>query len=275
MTLPARSLVNGQAVGSISVTDRGLHYGDGLFETIAVKNGQPSSLNRHLKRLTLGCRTLQIAVPDMVVLRQEISQVCLGLRRAVLKILVTRGQSGRGYRPDSSIQPTRLVTVYPWQEYPAQNREQGILATECKTRLSRSTLLAGIKHLNRIEQVMARQEWQDEYQEGLMLDEDGFVIEGTMSNLFLIRDGVLMTPDLNHAGVAGIMREKILSCAETLGINFSVQPLTMCDVQQANSVFISNSLIEIWPVRQIGKINYTRHSYIRDIMAMVGSVDDR
>jgi 4-amino-4-deoxychorismate lyase len=167
------------------------------------------------------------------------------------------------------------VTAYPWQEYPAQNRERGIIATVCKTRLSHSTRLAGIKHLNRIEQVMARREWQDEYQEGLMLDEDGFVIEGTMSNLFLIRDGVLMTPELNRAGVAGIMREKILSCAENLGIPATVCPLQLSDVQQANSVFISNSLIEIWPVRRIGKINYTRHSYIRDIMAMVGSVDNR
>jgi 4-amino-4-deoxychorismate lyase len=121
---------------------------------------------------------------------------------------------------------------------------------------------------------MARREWQDEYQEGLMLDEDGFVIEGTMSNLFLIRDGVLMTPELKRAGVAGITREKILGCAENLDIPVSVRPLRLSDVQQANSVFISNSLIGIWPVMRIGNINYIKHQYIGDIMAIVDSVDN-
>ncbi|MEN8133240.1 MAG: aminotransferase class IV, partial [Pseudomonadota bacterium] len=107
------------------MTDRGLLYGDGLFETIAVQNGQAEYLNFHLNRLRLGCNTLGIVAPEEGLLRKEISQVCHDLRLVVLKIIVTRGQGGRGYRPDPSAQTTRIVTIHPWPAYPARYRDEG------------------------------------------------------------------------------------------------------------------------------------------------------
>ncbi len=260
-------LVNGRVAKGISLADRGLLYGDGLFETIAVKNGQAEYLKHHLKRLRLGCNTLGIVAPEESLLRQEISQVCHDLRRAVLKIIITRGgQGGRGYRPDPSTQTTRIVTIHPWPAYPVRYCDEGVIATVCKSRLSRNHLLAGIKHLNRLEHVMGRREWQDEYQEGLMMDDKAQVIEGTMSNLFLIRDDVLVTPKLDEAGVAGIMREQILGCAQRLGISTEIHPLGLPDVLKANGLFFTNSLIGMWPVRRLGKVRYDRHPYIDSLM---------
>ncbi|MCP4410257.1 MAG: aminodeoxychorismate lyase [Gammaproteobacteria bacterium] len=266
MRLPLKALVNGRATKEISLTDRGLLYGDGLFETIAVKDGQAKYLNLHLKRLRLGCKDLGISAPEQDLLRKEISQVCHDLGQAVLKIVVTRGPGGRGYRPDSSAQTTRIVTIHPWPAYPARYRDEGIIATVCNARLSRNHLLAGIKHLNRLEHVMGRREWQDEYQEGLMMDDKSQVIEGTMSNLFLIRDDVLVTPELDEAGVAGIMREQILSSAQRLGISTEIHSLGLPDVLKAEGLFFTNSLIGMWPVRRLGEVLYDRHPYIDTFM---------
>lgn len=248
------------------MTDRGLLYGDGLFETVAVKQGQVEYLNFHLKRLRLGCKALGITAPEEGLLRKEISQLCHDLEQAVLKIIVTRGPGGRGYRPDSSAQTTRIVTIHPWPAYPVRYRDEGIIATVCNTRLSRNHLLAGIKHLNRLEHVMGRSEWQDEYQEGLMMDDKSQVIEGTMSNLFLIRDDVLVTPELDEAGVAGIMRQQILSSAQRLGISTEIHSLGLPDVLKADGLFFTNSLIGMWPVRRLGEVFYDRHLYIDAFM---------
>ncbi len=261
-----KALVNGEVADKLSLSDRGLHYGDGVFETIAVKRGYAEHLSSHLKRLTLGCRTLGIEAPAVDLLLDEIAWICRDSDYAVLKIIITRGQGSRGYRPNTSIHPTRIVTLHPWPRYSPNFYERGILATVCKARLSRNPLLAGIKHLNRLEQVIARSEWRDEFQEGFMLDTDDAVIEGTMSNFFTVCDERLVTPRLNQAGVAGVMREQILVCAGKLGISTSIRELKLCDVQAADSVFCCNSIIGIWPVRSLGQIDFGRSPIISILM---------
>ena len=251
-----KALINGEIADKLSLSDRGLHYGDGVFETIAVKRGQVEYLNPHLRRLVRGCQTIGIEAPASDLLMDDIASVCRDADYAVLKIIITRGQGDRGYRPNTSTQPTRIVTLHPWPRYSAQCCEKGILATVCKARLSRNPSLAGIKHLNRLEQVVARGEWRDEFREGLMLDTDGAVIEGTMSNFFLVYDERLVTPQLSQAGVAGVMREQILGCAVKLGIPTSICELKLSDVQKAESAFFCNSLIGIWPVRRLGRVDF-------------------
>ncbi len=260
------TLVNGNEINCLSPADRGFQYGDGLFETIAVKGGQPEYLSSHLERLLHGCHRLGIDPPSPALLRGEIFRVCDESDKAVIKIVVTRGHGERGYRPDRSLQTTRVVTWYPWPDYPKYYRDDGILTTVCNTRLSKNPALAGIKHLNRLEQVLARGEWQDEYQEGLMLDSDDLVIEGTMSNVFLLRGDRLLTPDLSASGVDGIMRNKILECAATLGINTSICKLQLVDVYNAESLFFSNSIIGIWPVKKLGNVGYVKARLINELM---------
>lgn len=250
-----RTLINGEAADRIDVADRGLQYGDGLFETIAVVNGRIGLWERHLERLAAGCRRLGLAPPDPQRLRQEVEQVAGDGERTVVKIVVTRGRSARGYRPDDSAEPTRIVRALPWPDLPAAAPE-GVRVRWCALRLARQPRLAGLKHLNRLEQVLARAEWRDEYAEGLMCDTEGLVIEGTMSNLFVVYQGVLTTPDLSESGVAGVVRAEVLARAPALGIPVAVRPVTPAMVEAAEELFLTNSLIGLWPIRQLETRDY-------------------
>jgi 4-amino-4-deoxychorismate lyase len=251
-------LVNGQAQDHIAVADRGLHYGDGLFETIAVTGGQPRLWERHWRRLSTGCRRLGITPPDPEMLWEEARSVCTGVDRGVLKIILTRGAGGRGYRPPQTGQATRIIAMYPWPAYPEANWQQGVAVRVCTTRLGRNRALAGIKHLNRLDQVLARSEWEDPYiAEGLMLDDDGHVIAGTMSNLFIVTAQGLHTPILTACGVAGVMRSVILELAAELDIAWQEAPLRLQDLHRAEEVFLTNALIGIWPVCRIEQRDYS------------------
>ncbi|WP_077047037.1 aminodeoxychorismate lyase [Pseudomonas sp. KK4] len=240
--------VDGQPADALSLKDRGLAYGDGLFETIAVRDGFPILLDRHLMRLARGCQRLALNLDHEAVV-EELMTYAAELEEGVLKLIVTRGDSLRGYAFDPSAQARRILSGNPPAAYPVAHRVQGIRLFPCTTRLSIQPLLAGLKHLNRLEQVMARAEWQDsDHAEGLMLDQQGRVIEGVFSNLFLVRDGGLITADLTRCGVEGVMRAELLFQAESLGIPTHVTDITLEQLQQADEVFVCNSVYGVWPV---------------------------
>lgn len=250
-------LINGRAGQALAVTDRGLHYGDGLFETLAVSAGVPELWKRHLQRLSEGCQRLAIPAPEANLLWVEAERVCAGSVRAVLKIVITRGSGGRGYRSPEKPRPTRIVSLHAWPAYPPNWQQAGVAVRVCRHRLSLNPALAGLKHLNRLDQVLARQEWTDaEYAEGLMLDPFERVVEGTMSNLFLVRGGRLLTPDLSQAGIAGVMRGLIMDSAAALGVACGTVALTLADLRQADEVFLCNSVIGIWPVQRLEAMSY-------------------
>lgn len=246
-----RMLINGQDSTTLSAQDRGLLYGDGLFETIAIRNGAPLRWERHLQRLMLGCERLGIPCPDVTTLTLESLDLCKGHDRAVLKLIVTRGVGGRGYRAPAQLQPTRILARHPWPDYPDHARD-GVRVRLCDMRLAQQPALAGIKHLNRLEQVLARAEWNDEdIAEGLLFDREDHVIEATMSNLFLVCGGQLITPDLSDCGVAGIMRTMILEIAADIGVMCNVRPVARAELFDAAELLLCNSLIGLWPVRQL------------------------
>lgn len=246
------TLINGLEEAAITVQDRGLHYGDGLFETFAVIHSEPQYWERHYRRLACGCERLKLPLPEEGLLRMEASQIYRGVERGVLKLILTRGRGNRGYRFPDPLIPTRLFSLYPWPDYPKNYLHEGISVKICTMRLARNPRLAGIKHLNRLEQVLARNEWDDPaIAEGLMLDTEGYVIEGTMTNLFLVWEGILITPDLSYCGICGIMRECILEAAACLTIPTLIQPVYLEDLYKAEEAFVCNSIIGIWPIRQI------------------------
>ena len=254
----SRILVNGHPGGSVPAMDRAIQYGDGLFETIAVREGRPELWSAHMERLGTGCERLGISVPEPGTLLREALQLARGRECGVLKIILSRGGGGRGYCPPDSPSPTRIVSLHPLPEWPREFWSEGVVTRICATRLGLNGQLAGIKHLNRLEQVLARAEWQDPaIAEGLMLDFDGRLVEGTMSNLFLVRDGVLQTPDLSRCGVAGIMRGVVLEEARRRGIPCETGPLRREDLAFAQELFLTNSLIGIWPVRRVERRDYT------------------
>lgn len=251
-------LVNGKPADCVSSLDRGLLYGDGVFETIAVREGEQHFWARHMQRLAAGCHRLGLPVPDGSLLRDEAAALLTGHDQCILKIIVTRGTGGRGYQTPGNAQPTRILQRHPWPALPQACATNGVRVRLCSTRLGSNPLLAGIKHLNRLEQVLARQEWDDpDIHEGLLCDTEDCVIEGTMSNLFVVKGSALVTPDLTRCGVAGIMRTVVMEQAASLALEVSVKPLPLAAVQQADEVFLTNSLIGIWPV--IGLDNRTWH----------------
>lgn len=269
-----QSWVDGQPADTLALQSRGLAYGDGLFETIAVKAGRPSLFEYHLERLTLGCQRLAINA-DLALIRDELSRYASLLGEGVLKLILTRGDSQRGYAPAAGVPPRRILQGNPPAAYPAGNAEHGVKLFECRTRLAEQPLLAGLKHLNRLEQVLARSEWQDpDYAEGLMRDITGRVVEGVYSNLFLVRDGVLLTADLSRCGVAGVMRAALMVEAARLGIDVRVGDLALEDLARADEVFLCNSVYGIWPVCSCGSMNWSSGPVTRKLQAIARTLLD-
>lgn len=266
--------VNGVPEERLSIRDRGLAYGDGLFETIAVRNGRPRLLARHMARLQDGCRRLAIEL-DLVLLEAELLAFAAQLGEGVAKLIVTRGEGLRGYAPPQPCQPLRILQGAAFPAYPVAHAEQGVRLFPCVTRLAEQPLLAGLKHLNRLEQVLARAEWQDaEHAEGLMRDVSGRVIEGVYSNLFLLSDDVLITAELSRCGVAGVMRAEILAKAEQLGIACEVRDIAHDELLAADEVFLCNSLYGIWPVRALQERHWPLGSVTRKLQAIVRDLLD-
>jgi 4-amino-4-deoxychorismate lyase len=152
------SWIDGQPATAINLQNRGLAYGDGLFETIAVRGGRPSLLDGHLARLALGCQRLAIDA-DLALVRDEILRFASQLGDGVAKLILTRGDSQRGYAPVAGVAPRRILQGGPLPSYPVEHAEHGVRLFPCQTRLGEQPLLAGLKHLNRLEQVLARAEW--------------------------------------------------------------------------------------------------------------------
>ncbi len=252
------ALVNGVAADNLALSDRAIHYGDGLFETIAIRAGKIEFWQRHMQRLARGCKRLGITMPDAALLLSE-ARTLITSDDAVLKIIISRGLGGRGYRPSmaSESQPTRMLACHPWPGYPATYSQQGIVLRYCTTAATLNPALAGIKHLNRLEQVLARAEWDDAtIAEGVMCDMNGQVIEATMSNLFFVRDGALHTPDLSNSGVAGIIREVIMDIAVAQKLPLYCRHYSHAELESADEIFVTNSVIGLWPVRQLGERCY-------------------
>jgi 4-amino-4-deoxychorismate lyase len=249
--------IDGCPAQSLSITDRGLAYGDGLFETIAVKAGQPLLLERHLQRLESGCQRLAIKA-DLALIRTELCAFAEQMVEGVMKLILTRGDGQRGYAPSDQAQPRRMLQASPPSAWPAVNGDEGVRLFACQTRLAEQPLLAGLKHLNRLEQVLARSEWQDaDHAEGLMRDTSGRIIEGVYSNLFLVHDGVLLTADLGRCGVAGVMRAELIDQARHLGIAVEVRDLQLDDLEHAEEVFVCNSVYGVWPVRGFMQLSWS------------------
>jgi len=249
-------LVNGEVTTSISALDRGVMYGQCVFETIAVSNGQACLLDEHLQRLKRGAGLLAIEY-DQGLLNAEITKFIAGVSRAVLRVNVTIGEGGRGYLSPSNPKPTRILSLHEYPEYPDSYTAEGIELGLADIRLSHQPMLAGIKHGNRLEQIIARSQWQNGWHEALVMDVDSNVIEATQSNVFIVSAGVMITPCLKHSGVAGVMRDCILKLAKDMNIPVEIKPISVDDVSRADAVFLSNSVIGLWPVKKFKERSYS------------------
>jgi 4-amino-4-deoxychorismate lyase len=246
-------MINGEQGGVIHAMDRAVMYGDGVFRTMRMRQGQVKCWPQQYRKLNADCQALDILCPAQHILEQELSHLALEEPDCVVKIIVSRGEGGRGYSVPASVSPNRVVLSSPAPQYPIRFWHEGVKLHVCEIRMSHQPRLAGIKHLNRLENVLARMEWDDAgIPEGLLLDADGWVVEGTMSNIFIRVGRKLITPDLSTCGVAGLQRDRILKHAPSLGLTPEISRFTLPTLLQAEEIFVCNSVIGVWPVRQIG-----------------------
>lgn len=244
--------INGRRRESIDYRDRGLQYGDGVFETMRIRRGRVRLLEYHLDRLYAGCRRLGIAGPARPVLRRELQHAATLRNEAVLKLIITRGVGQRGYRPTGLEHCTRILSLHSLPKGLLAQGATPVRVRMCATTLGRNPALAGLKTLNRLESVMARAEWRDaRIWEGLMQDEEENIVCGTMSNLFVRRGRSLMTPVLDRCGVAGVMRRWILETAGQLDLRAVERRIRRRDLQEAEEVFMTNSLVGVRSVSSL------------------------
>ena len=249
LDLPLQSLINGQRAERISIRDRGLQYGDGCFETVRILSNKPILWSAHLKRLKNACKTLHLSV-NFELLKGEITQLLQDNKTAdvILKITVTRGEGGRGYKPPEHANCTRIIQLI---DYVAADTRTGARVVVCQHRLSSNSLLGGIKHLNRLDQVIASAQIPADFDEGLCLDEQGSVIEGCRSNLLLAIDNQLVTPDLSKSGVEGVMLNHLIDEFQVQGTGVLRKTISLRELKKASEIFLCNSVFGIWPVAEI------------------------
>ncbi|WP_345826882.1 aminodeoxychorismate lyase [Pantoea sp. BRR-3P] len=260
--------INGVKQTELSARDRAVQFGDGCFTTAAVVNGQVVMLAAHLQRLKDGCERLLMRIPDLQQLAKEMQQAAHGQAQAVLKVILTPGAGGRGYSRSGCTMPTRILSLSPWPHHYAALQQQGVVLNTSPVRLARNPLLAGVKHLNRLEQVLIRHHLdQTGGDEALVLDTNGTVVECCAANLFWRKDNTLYTPRLEQAGVDGIMRRYLLAEMAASGQNCQLIDSRREEVLNADEVVICNALMPVLPVRQIDDVSFTARSLYQQLRA--------
>jgi 4-amino-4-deoxychorismate lyase len=249
------ALFNGAPAGELALS-RGLHYGDGVFRTLLKYDGHLIDSKLQIQKIMSDAAALKLAPPEARLLLDEAATVGARSRHGVIKMLLLRGTGGRGYAPGDGA-TDRLVLAYPLPAYPVEHWRQGVAAFRCSLQLGRQPALAGIKHLNRLEQVLASRDWPEGAVEGILCDERGAPVCGTRSNLFWVHEGMLLTPPLDGCGVAGLMRDKVLACATALGLPSRLESRPWSRLLKADEAFVTNSLIGIWPLRSLEQRQWT------------------
>jgi len=255
MNAVAVTLINGRPGDQVNCRERALHYGDGLFETISCRDGRPRWLALHLQRLRRGCQRLQLPFAAYEELAGEIGQLAAWTPRCIVKVIVSRGPATRrGYAPDGSEHPTRIVSRHEW---PRDAHGSGLRIGVSAVRLGGNTLLAGLKHLNRLEQVLAQMQRPAGLDEVLMLSNAQQVIGGSMSNVFFADRGGLFTPDLRDCGVEGVMRQLVLEAAvpgstRAAGLAMTVRPVALAELAGVSEAFVTNVR---WGVRSVAVLD--------------------
>lgn len=256
-----------EPVAALDPCDRGLAYGDGVFETVLVHQGRAVWWDAHLQRLQRGCQVLGIAPPAPGFLRGQVEDLIAGCGRGVLKLIVTRGVGARGYAPSADSVPSLVLQL---GDPPPAPPATGLRLRWCQTRLAIQPQLAGIKHLNRLEQVLARAEWDDPaIHEGLLCDPHGKVVAATAANVFVFQDGRWLTPPVTGCGVAGICRDWLLARVE----GAEVAPLKPGDVEAGDAVILCNAVRGILPVAALGARRWAPGGPARQLVTALATAE--
>lgn len=254
-----RIFIGDAQVGAIPQGDRGLAYGDGLFETMRAHDGRLPWWDAHWARLAHGAKRLRLPLPDRGQVAREANTLLSEASAdpgGVLKLVVTRGSGGRGYMPPADSAPMWILSRH---RLPPPPRTGGLHLRWCETRLALQPVLAGLKHCNRLEQVLARGEWSDPgIDEGLVRDMDGNVVSATAANLFVLRNGRWHTPPIDRCGVAGVCRSWLLPVSAAVETRLGDD-----EVVTADAVVLCNAVRGILPVARLGAREWKPHPEVR------------
>ena len=244
-------IINGLRATALSIADRATQYGDGCFTTMAVIDGKISHWQQHLHRLQSAASALAINFSLWQELQQQVRALALATGHGVIKIIVSRGSGGRGYAPGKE-QGNYLLSVHEMPQHYASWRRQGVKLGHSSVQLAKQPLLAGIKHLNRLEQVLVKQSFDAEvFDDVLVCDTDGMLVETSVANLFWRKGPCWFTPDLYFCGVEGVMRNLVLAHFAKIAQPVQQVRSTIAALWQADEVFICNSLMGLVPVAHI------------------------
>ncbi|MEC6822668.1 aminodeoxychorismate lyase [Photobacterium piscicola] len=259
------ALVNSCEQQQLAITDRATQYGDGCFTTMLVEHQQVQLWSLHLARFKVSLERLAIAAPDWQQVYTDVAALALKYpHQGGIKILISRGSGGRGYNPAGCHDTQVIITHFEWPLHYQQWQQQGITLGVCQLRMGNSPMLAGMKHLNRLEQVLLKQEiekagWVD----AVALDSDGRVIETTVANLFWRKGNTVYTPALQRTGVAGVMRQWVLDMLNELNYDYQVGDFALEAVLTADEVFITNALMTLVPINQIQTTQYSERTVFK------------
>ena len=257
-------IINGEEQSNITIFNRNMQYGDGLFETCIAKENQILFWNRHLSRLNIGCDKLKIKKIEESIWLKDIKKALslTSKKNCIIKLILSRGNSHRGYSYPNDIMPVRVVIVL---EMKKPQHKQSFSLEYAQSGYHSNPNLAGIKHCNRIEQILARASMQED--EAIMLDENKNIISVTQGNIFFIIGKRLLTPKLDRCGVIGSRRSLILELAKSIGLDVKEEEISLIQAKKADEVFISNSLIGIQSVSSIKGFQLPNSSMTRKIKA--------
>ncbi len=265
---------NGKRIESLAIDDRAVQYGDGLFETIAIRQGKARLFDLHMRRLARGCERLGIAMPDEVTLQQDLADAIEKSRElaayCVAKIIVSSGTGQRGYGRSMPVSPVVLIGVFPARPVAASAYRNGVDTILCESRLATGSPTAGLKTLNRIEQVLGRSECLAAGTfEGLMLDAGERLICGTMSNVFIVAGQRVMTPELRRCGVEGVMRQLAIDSLRSDGVRVEERDISIDDCKGAEELFLTNSQFGALPVSQLGDVAWKTGEMTRRLLRLL------
>jgi len=260
------TLINGKFKDSISVLDRGLAYGDGFFETMQWLGKNNESLqgvefwNRHVKRIIKSAKILKIKIPNKNIFAEYKNKILTAAQKkdiyeGILKIIITRGVGGRGYSYENNIKPTIIFIVFP-NATPKQIESVNVKI--CKSTISNNVDISGLKHLNRLDSVQARSEWNNKnIFEGIFIDNNENILEGTMTNIFFVKNKSLVTPSIISSGINGIMREVVLVYGKKFFNEIIIREIRKHEIENFDEMFLTNSIIKVLPVKKCGKKKFT------------------
>ena len=258
-------LVNGVQQNSIGIENRGLAYGDGLFTTAKIINGQVQYLSLHVQRLLLGCEKLALIAPNKIELFEQLRQVAKPYDLAVLKVIITASSGGRGYARSENPVNNLIIMVHDYPKHYDELAIEGITLGNSKQQIGINPMLNGLKHLNRLEQVLLRQELSHTKVDDLVVTNiNDEVIEATSANLFFWLDGKLCTPDITSSGVNGIMRQIIMQKhSDTI-----TKKVTFTELSNASAMFICNCVMGVMPVKNYNgrPLSITLRKRIRNVV---------